>query len=260
MTEQLITDLAQLAVAAPEHLVNAAITSSEAADGYVTRPSAVGILYIAFSERGVSAIDLADSPGDFEERFEHLHRRAALPVERLPARIERHLDRAIKDGKPGRLPLDFAGLTDFQADVLRKTAEIPSGQVRPYGWVAREIGRPGAVRAVGSSLARNPIPVVVPCHRVVRSDGHLGKYSLGDPDNKRVLLEAEGLDVAEFESLSDRGVRFTGSDTTDIFCNPSCLHARRTSAEHIVEFRSEHEARRAGFRPCKVCRPAAIAA
>ncbi len=260
MTDRLITDLEQLAVPAPEHLVNAAITASAAADGYVTRPSAVGILYIAFSERGVSAIDIAESPEEFERRFARIYGRTALPVKRLPARIERHLDRAIENGRPGRLPLDFAGLTDFQADVLRKTAEIPSGQVRPYSWVAREIGKPGAARAVGSSLARNPIPVVVPCHRVVRSDGHLGKYSLGNPDNKRILLEAEGLDVAEYESLSDRGVRFTGSDTTDIFCNPSCHHARRTSAEHTVEFKSEREARRAGFRPCKVCRPAALAA
>ncbi len=239
MTDKLMTDLRDLMTAAPQVAINAAIAVSAVADGYVSRPSPLGPLYVAFNQRGVSAVDLADSPADFEQRFNDLYGRQALPVDRLPDQIERHLDRAIETGKPGRLPLDFSGLTEFSAAVLRKTAEIPGGQVRPYGWVAREIGKPGAVRAVGSALARNPVPVVVPCHRVVRSDGHLGNYSLGDPDNKRLLLEAEGLDVAHYQSLSDRGIRFSGSATTNIFCNPSCHHARRSSPGHTVEFRSE---------------------
>lgn len=259
MTDRLITDLRELMTAAPKVAVNAAIAVSAVADGYVTRPSPLGLLFVAFNERGVSAVDMADSPVEFERRFNDLYGRQALPVGRLPAQIERHLDTAIATGKPGKLPLDFSGLTEFSVAVLRKTAEIPGGQVRPYGWVAREIGKPGAVRAVGSALARNPVPVVVPCHRVVRSDGHLGNYSLGDPDNKRLLLEAEGLDLVEYQMLSDRGIRFTGSETTNIFCHPTCHHARRTSPGHTVEFRSEQLARSAGFRPCKVCRPAAAA-
>jgi O-6-methylguanine DNA methyltransferase len=258
--DRLLTDLKRLEVKAPQSAVNAAIAVSHAADGYVTRRSPVGVLYVAFNERGVSAVDLADSPADFEERFLHLHGRPALAVDRLPTAIDRHLDLAIESGRPGRLPLDLSGLTPFQAAVLLKTAEIPGGQVRPYGWIAKEIGKPGAVRAVGSALAKNPVPVVIPCHRVVRSDGHLGNYSLGDPENKKVLLDAEGLDVVAFEAMSDRGVRFIGSDTTDVFCNPTCQHARRISPQHTVEFRSETEARTAGFRPCKVCRPATAAA
>ncbi len=260
MTDRIITDLRDLMTAAPQVAINAAITVSGVADGYVTRQSPLGSLFVAFNQRGVSAVDLADSPADFEQRFNDLYGRQALPVNRLPDQIERHLQRAIETGKPGRLPLDFSGLSEFSAAVLRKTAEIPGGQVRPYGWVAREIGKPGAVRAVGSALARNPVPVVVPCHRVVRSDGHLGNYSLGDPDNKRLLLETEGLDVVAYQTLSDRGIRFTGSDTTNIFCHPTCHHARRTSPGHTVEFRSEQSARSAGFRPCKVCRPAVMAA
>jgi len=260
MTDRLIADLERLSTIAPELAVNAAIAASGAADGYVTRPSPVGTLYVAFTGRGVSAVELADSPQDFEETFANLHGRPALPVAHMPRQIERHLDNAIATGKPGRLPLDFGGLTAFQQAVLEKTAEIPTGEVRPYGWIAKEIGKPGAVRAVGSALAKNPIPVVVPCHRVVRSDGKLGNYSLGDPSNKRVLLEAEGLDLNTYESLADRGIRFTGSDTTKIFCNPSCGPAVRTMAEHRVEFRSESDAREHGYRPCKVCRPVTIAA
>ena len=147
-------------------------------------------------------------------------------------------------------------MSKFQAAVLRKPAEITPGQVRPYSWVAREIGRPKAYRAVGSALATNPIPVVVPCHRVVRNDGSLGNYYYGTPV-KRSLLEHEGMNVAEVEELTERGVRLTGSDTTRIFCNPTCSHARRTTPAHTVEFRDEKSARSAGYRPCKVCRPAA---
>lgn len=256
-----MTDLTEaltgLRTSAPSHAVDAALVAAGVADGYVTRLSPVGTLYVAFSSRGVSAVGLADSPTDFERRFAHTHGRRALPVRHLPATIEARLDRAIATGRPGRLPLDFGGLTEFQTAVLRKTAEIPSGEVRPYGWVAREIGRPGAVRAVGSALARNPVPVVVPCHRVVRSDGRLGGYSLGDPSNKRALLEAEGLDLEGYESLSGRGVRFVGSNTTRIFCNPSCGDALRITDEHRMEFRSETDAIDAGYRPCRSCRPAA---
>jgi O-6-methylguanine DNA methyltransferase len=61
--------------------------------------------------------------------------------------------------------------------------EIPPGEVRPYSWIAREIGRPGAVRATGSALAKNPVPLLIPCHRVVRSDGRIGKYSATCPRN-----------------------------------------------------------------------------
>ena len=73
--------------------------------------------------------------------------------------------------------------------------EIPWGEVRPYSWVAREIGRPRAVRAVGSSLGHNPLPFVVPCHRVVRADGHIGEYGAGGPAAKRAMLATEGIDT-----------------------------------------------------------------
>ena len=65
-----------------------------------------------------------------------------------------------------------------------KALEIPRGEVRPYGWIAAEIGRPKAVRAVGTALGHNPVPLIVPCHRVVRSDGMIGQYSLGGPQQQ----------------------------------------------------------------------------
>src|SRR5262249_5759625 len=140
--------------------------------------------------------------------------------------------------------------------VLRKALEIPRGEVRPYSWIAREIGHPKAVRAVGSALAHNPVPILIPCHRVVKSDGTLGQYSMGGDEAKRRLLAAEGARPGPLEALARRGVRYFGSDTTRVFCFPSCRHARRVMAHHRVEWASEAAARRAGYRPCNVCRPA----
>jgi O-6-methylguanine DNA methyltransferase len=133
--------------------------------------------------------------------------------------------------------------------------EIPKGEVRSYGWVAREIGRPKAVRAVGSALGHNPVPVVIPCHRVVRSDGMIGNYALGAP-MKRELLDTEGVDVEGIEQLAASGVRYVGSDTTHVFCVPTCHDARRVTERHRVTFRSERDATTRGYRPCKHCRPA----
>jgi hypothetical protein len=91
---------------------------------------------------------------------------------------------------------------------------------------------------------------------VVRSDGRIGNYAYGS-DAKRALLRAEGLDPDALETLAHAGVRYYGSDTTHIFCFPTCTHARRITAQHRVPFRTGEEAVRAGYRPCKTCRPMA---
>lgn len=90
-----------------------------------------------------------------------------------------------------RVPCDLSGLPAFTRAVLRLTARIPYGRVRSYRWIAERLGRSGASRAVGNALARNPIPIIIPCHRVVRSDGQLGGFALG-LSWKRRLLELEG--------------------------------------------------------------------
>ncbi len=88
---------------------------------------------------------------------------------------------------------DLSGLTPFQAEVCRATRLIPHGETRSYSWVAKQMDKPGAVRAVGQALARNPLPVVIPCHRVVRSDGRLGGFADGLEMKRRLLeLEAAG--------------------------------------------------------------------
>ncbi|HSE06226.1 MAG TPA: methylated-DNA--[protein]-cysteine S-methyltransferase, partial [Methylomirabilota bacterium] len=78
-----------------------------------------------------------------------------------------------------RVPVDLAAVPDFQRRVLEAARMIPFGEARPYAWIAARIGHPRAVRAVGTALGRNPVPLILPCHRVWRSDGGLGGYIFG---------------------------------------------------------------------------------
>jgi methylated-DNA-[protein]-cysteine S-methyltransferase len=82
-------------------------------------------------------------------------------------------------------------LTAFEGQVLKATLTIPLGQTRTYRWVANKIGRPKAVRAVGQALRRNPYPLIIPCHRVIKSDGSLGAYVGKFDGRKKRLLELE---------------------------------------------------------------------
>jgi methylated-DNA-[protein]-cysteine S-methyltransferase len=87
--------------------------------------------------------------------------------------------------------LDLSSATPFQRAVWQATRQIPYGETRSYGWLAKKIGKPGAARAVGQALSRNPLPIIIPCHRVIRSDGSLGGFSDGLEMKRRLLyLEA----------------------------------------------------------------------
>lgn len=90
--------------------------------------------------------------------------------------------------------LDLTGATPFSRDVWQATRLIPYGETRSYGWIAQQIGRPRALRAVGQALGRNPLPIVVPCHRVLGKDGSLCGFGGGLEMKKRLLeLEASSL-------------------------------------------------------------------
>lgn len=96
----------------------------------------------------------------------------------------RRIKKAVFARKKGGL---FNGFSDFQLKVLEETLKIPFGQVRTYGWIARRIGRPKAARAVGGALRKNPYPIIIPCHRVVKSAGSPGGYSRGKEVKKRLI-------------------------------------------------------------------------
>lgn len=244
--------LEALANDAPSSVQQGAMLGTGLADGFAEYDSPVGQVIVTFNPHGVSSVDLAaDDPlVRFLERFGR-HAYEARP----PTSWRDGIERAIERGTPGDLPVDLRSRSPFQQAVLEVTALIPRGEVRPYGWLAKEIGNPGAVRAVGTTMAKNPVPLIIPCHRVVRTDGHIGNYSLGGSDNKEQLLRHEGSEPSELERLASRHIRYWGSDTTNIYCHPTCRHARRITPQHLVEFRSSDEAATAGFRACLVCRP-----
>ncbi|HXP33164.1 MAG TPA: MGMT family protein, partial [Acidimicrobiales bacterium] len=210
-----VAALRALRVDAPDGFVDSVLDGLglNDADHLVTVQSPAGDLFVAFNDDGISAVMPAALFDDDPEKFAVHHRRESGRPLVAGNRPPTGLVAALRTGQATSLRYDLSGLSSFERAVLTKTLEIPSGEVRPYGWVAREIGRPRAVRAVGSALGRNPVPVLIPCHRVVRSDGHVGNYGLGVP-MKRALLSAEGVDLERLERLADAGVRFLGSDTT----------------------------------------------
>lgn len=244
--------LADLRADAPPGVLRGVQLGTGLVDGYADFESPLGRVAVAFNPSGVSAVDLADD--GFEERFRDRFGRDAVAA-RPPASWRDRITRALERGAPGALPLDLGRVTPFQRKVLEAAAAIPRGEVRPYVWLARRIGRPSATRAVGSVMARNPVPLIVPCHRVVRADGRIGAYSLGGPHNKWVLLEREGADPARLEELAGRGTRYVASATTNVFCLPTCRHAVRIAARNRVELRTRKEAEERGFRPCATCLP-----
>lgn len=252
--------IAALALAAPSSLLPGTMVAAGLADGYVEVDAPVGPIYLAFNPTGVSAVSRAGDQLAFERWFAAEIGRPLHRVRSLPPRLGAAIARRLAGDRSGGLRVDLRGRSDFERAVLEKALEIPRGEVRPYGWIAAEIGRPRAVRAVGTALGHNPIPLLIPCHRVVRSDGTIGEYSLGGPAAKRVILEAEGVDLRELEALARDGTRFIGSDATAVFCLPTCRHARRIHARHRVAFGTLSETERAGYRPCRVCRPASAAA
>jgi O-6-methylguanine DNA methyltransferase len=252
--------LAGLREPAPPGLAHATLVAVGLADDYAVIDSPVGPLRVAWNGRGVSEVSGASDDTSFEARFQARTGRSARRRDALPADLARKIERRLGGDRHNRIDLDLRGSTPFEQAVWMKALEIPRGEVRPYGWIATEIGRPKAVRAVGTALGHNPVPLIVPCHRVVRSDGMIGQYSLGGPENKRTILSEEGADPDELESLARAGVRFFGSDTTHIYCMPTCRDARRVTDRHLVHFPSARAASAAGYRPCRHCRPAAAIA
>jgi O-6-methylguanine DNA methyltransferase len=217
-----------------------------------------GRLYYAYTERGICASNRCRSNEEFERYFaKRCGFKPAFdsaPPAALRSRVEAWV--TPRRWRERRLPsLDLTSVTGFERQVLEIAAKIPRGEVRPYNWLAKEAGHPRASRAVGSVMARNPIPFLIPCHRVIRSDAHIGNYGCGGPKVKTWLLEWEGVKLERLAEASQRGAKLVGSDTTKIFCLPGCRHALRVTPEHLVFFGSAELAERAGYRACQSCRP-----
>ncbi|OFI36463.1 cysteine methyltransferase [Arthrobacter sp. SW1] len=171
------------AAAAEQHLLDVA---------YRTVDSPIGPLLLAATERGL--VRVAFALEDHDAVLQALADRLGPRVLENPSRLDaaaRQLDEYFAGSRHSfDVPLDFSLSRGFRLSVLEHLPQIPYGSTESYAQVALAAGSPKAVRAVGSACATNPLPVVVPCHRVVRSDGSFGGY-LGGPDAKRTLLALE---------------------------------------------------------------------
>jgi methylated-DNA-[protein]-cysteine S-methyltransferase len=154
--------------------------------------SPLGPLYLAASNRGLCNVDFGLGEADFLAELDPLARTECNPTALAPIAGQ------LRDYFEGTrtnfdVPLDLSRVTPFQLSVLQAVRAIPAGTVWTYGQMARAIGKPQASRAVGQALGRNPVPVVIPCHRVIAGDGSLGGYSGGGGlASKRLLLNLEG--------------------------------------------------------------------
>ncbi len=155
--------------------------------------SALGWMGVAYSPNGVVASLLPRASEGAARRaiWEEFPSAQFAPAEDAPDDIVAQLQRyAAGEPVTFQVTLDWSGHTDFRRRVWRVTQSIPYGETRSYGWIARAIGKPAAARAVGQAMGANPTPIIVPCHRVVASDGGLGGFGAG-LDMKRRLLALE---------------------------------------------------------------------
>jgi O-6-methylguanine DNA methyltransferase len=242
---------------APHSLLPAVLRRVGLADFYWKLDSPVGPVFVAASRAGISMVSRAKSGADFERSYERRRERPVSRSESVPPPAVRTLLKNLKSGDRRQVRFDLRGVSEFERAVLLKALEIPGGEVRPYSWIAREIGHPQAVRAVGTALAKNPVPLLIPCHRVVRADGTLGNYSLGGSRIKRTLLEVEDVEPDTIEKLAARGIRYLGNEQERYYCYPTCGGTRSLVIANRIPFHDEREALEAGYRPCKACRPAA---
>ncbi|MBP7689022.1 MAG: methylated-DNA--[protein]-cysteine S-methyltransferase [Thermoflexales bacterium] len=160
----------------------------------VVSHSRVGELYVAVSERGLIALDFGLGERNFVERVQRRTKATLVRSREECAEVMKQV-REYLDGKRMAfdLPLDMTTMTAFQRQVLTAASNIPRGKWLTYGDVAKAIGRPQASRAVGQALGHNPVPIVIPCHRVLGSDGSLHGYSGGGGiQTKAWLLQLEG--------------------------------------------------------------------
>ena len=170
---------------------------------YTTVDTPGGQLFVGYDEDGICVAMLGDSEQAFVERA--LDELGCVPIHDPdpPAKILTAIEDRLANNAKIRFNLEAYGYTPFQRAVLEAVVAIPRGEVRTYGEVALEVGHPGAARAVGEVMRTNRIPVLIPCHRVVRSGGDIGRYS-PDPTIKRRLLAAEGALESMFATRTSR--------------------------------------------------------
>ena len=147
--------------------------------------------------------------------------------------------------------------SEFQRRVLHATSQIPYGTLATYLGIAHNIGQPSAVRAVAQALRHNPVPIRIPCHRIIGSNGDLTGYGGDRVTLKRDILEIEGIPVVEAKTgfRVPRQRLYTANRASREFCRPGCRVAAGHPAANRLLIASCDRAKEIGFTPCGVCRP-----
>jgi O-6-methylguanine DNA methyltransferase len=228
---------------------------------YRVFPSPLGPILIARSEHGVSLVEYLDRGADV--KASRLRRVPGVELREDGAELEA-LHRELLEylrGDRTRLewPLDLRlARTDFHRAVLRATAAIPYGAVTSYAGIAAELGKPAATRAVAQALRWNPLPIVVPCHRIIGTSGTLTGYSGGRVGLKRELLAVEGIRAKGKRSDSrvarDTLYHYERNDQHE-YCLPTCGDIARRPIGRVTLLASRELAGSLGLVPCTSCRP-----
>jgi methylated-DNA-[protein]-cysteine S-methyltransferase len=222
--------------------------------------SPLGPILIARSEEGVAWIEYLTGGRDFgHSRLAHLT--GVEPIED-GAEVETLYRDLLEylDGRRSRLgwPLDLRlARSAFHRTVLDATAQIPYGAVRSYAGIARELGRPSATRAVAQALRWNPLPIVVPCHRVIGSSGDLTGYAGDRVTLKQQLLAVEGVRTrrADDDFRIAREAMYALARGETEYCLPTCGSIAERSLAELTLFASRERAEAVGLAPCTSCRP-----
>jgi methylated-DNA-[protein]-cysteine S-methyltransferase len=187
------SDLDRAAAEAARRVTARAVTEDLVDVAYAFVDSPFGTFLVASTKKGL--VKLAFHPESVEDVLEDLAKRVSPRVLEAPSELDeirRELDEYFEGSRRDfETPLDWQLIHGFSEKVLRATARIPYGGVSTYRDVAARAGNPRAMRAAGNALGSNPLPIVVPCHRVVRTGGAIGNYG-GGTDMKKALLTLEG--------------------------------------------------------------------
>jgi methylated-DNA-[protein]-cysteine S-methyltransferase len=156
----------------------------------------VGPIWVALSERGLVAVELSDEPEFLIKLLPKLGYQQAVSDRTQTKMALKQIGEYLRgERQEFEIPIDWSGMTPYQERALRATCEIPYGEVKTYGEIANQLGNPKGARAVGRAEATNPMPLVIPCHRVLGADGGLHGYGAGKGlETKAWLLELEGVE------------------------------------------------------------------
>lgn len=162
---------------------------------YAIGDSRLGRLLVAATSHGICSVNVGEDDRELVKALRREYPRARIVRSGRAARFVRGLNRRLQ-GQAVKLPLDVRG-TDFQLRVWTALRLIPLGSTRSYSEVAEMIGEPRAARAVANACASNPVPLIIPCHRVIRNDGAIGGYALGVHRKRALLAKERSLASAE---------------------------------------------------------------